>query len=224
MGSSFSARRVRVRLQVFGWFLLSVTAFACSSPNEVGESPRANVGGSAGHAGHPPTLLPGAGGLGTSGSGGGFAGGSSPANTVGGQGGDGGASGGPSSGASSGGISAGGSAGSAGGSGGSSGAATNAACAMIKSEYAAALDKQLACKPNTGSQCTNAAAAAPGCECRVFIQPADPFAIENLSNVANGWFDADCSMPSCPAKCSTAVAGTCQADAKSPIGGRCVSP
>ncbi|MES1184336.1 MAG: hypothetical protein ABUL60_11000, partial [Myxococcales bacterium] len=91
-------------------------------------------------------------------------------------------------------------------------------------EYAAELEKQLACNPSAGSQCTNHVPAAPGCECRVFMQPSDPFAIEHLSNVANGWFEADCSMPGCPAKCSTAATGTCQADAKSPSGGRCITP
>ncbi len=100
----------------------------------------------------------------------------------------------------------------------------NAACKIVADEYAAELDKQLACNPSAGSQCTNRAAAAPGCACRVFIHPSDPFAIEHLSNVANGWFDADCSLPSCPAKCSTAVVGTCQADAKSVLGGHCVTP
>lgn len=95
---------------------------------------------------------------------------------------------------------------------------------MIASEYASELEKQLGCNPSAGSQCTNRVAAAPGCECRVFIQPSDPFAIEHLSNVANGWFDADCSTPTCPENCSTAVAGTCQADAKSPLGGRCLTP
>jgi hypothetical protein len=95
---------------------------------------------------------------------------------------------------------------------------------MVKAEYAEELEKQLACKPGASSQCTNKAALAPGCECRVFIQPADPFAIEHLSNVGNGWFEADCSIATCPTKCSTATAGTCQADAKSPLGGRCVTP
>ena len=66
--------------------------------------------------------------------------------------------------------------------------------------------------------------AAPGCECRIFMQPADPFAIEHLSNVASGWFSADCSMPSCPAKCSTAVTGTCQAQPNTKLGGRCLTP
>ena len=93
----------------------------------------------------------------------------------------------------------------------------------MKAEYESELEKQLACNPNAGSQCANKVAAAPGCECRVFMQPSDPFAIEHLSNVANGWFDADCSMPTCPARCSTAATGTCQADSKSPLGGRCVS-
>jgi hypothetical protein len=95
---------------------------------------------------------------------------------------------------------------------------------MIESEYLAELEKQLACKPGAASQCVNKADAAPGCDCRVFIQPADPFAIEHLSNLVNGWFDADCSMPSCPAKCAAAVAGTCQADPSSSLGGRCVTP
>jgi hypothetical protein len=95
---------------------------------------------------------------------------------------------------------------------------------MVQTEYATELDKQLACKPNVAAQCVDRAAAAPGCECRVFIQPGDPFAIEHLSNVASGWFDADCSMASCPAQCSSAAAGTCQADPSSPLGGRCVTP
>jgi hypothetical protein len=112
----------------------------------------------------------------------------------------------------------------AGSASGGSGGANAAVCQMVKTEYADELDKQLACKPGAGAQCTNKVAAAPGCECRVFIQPADPFAIEHLSNVGNGWFEADCGMASCPAKCSTAAAGTCQVDAKSPLGGRCVTP
>jgi hypothetical protein len=114
--------------------------------------------------------------------------------------------------------------GSAGSSAGQSSAGTSAVCDMVKSEYLAELDRQLECTPNASQQCTDRAAAAPGCECRVFIEPTDPFAIEHLSNIANGWFDADCSMPSCPAKCSNATAGTCQADVSSPLGGRCTSP
>jgi hypothetical protein len=113
---------------------------------------------------------------------------------------------------------------SGGGGAGGGGAGTSAACQAVKSEYAAELELQLACNPNAASQCVNKAAAAPGCECRVFIQPADPFAIEHLSNVANGWFDGDCSMPSCPAKCTTAAVGNCQADPKSSLGGRCFTP
>jgi len=121
------------------------------------------------------------------------------------------------------GTNGGGNAGSASG-GGSGGSSSAAQCALIKADYAAELEKQLECKPGAGSQCTNRAAAAAGCECRVFIQPSDPFAIEHLLNLDNEWFEEDCSMPSCPAKCSTAAAGTCQADAKSSLGGRCVSP
>jgi hypothetical protein len=109
-----------------------------------------------------------------------------------------------------------------GGGGGSAG--SSAACQMVKSDYMAELEKQLACNPSAGSQCLSRAVAAPGCECRVFIQPGDPFAIEHLTNVADGWYAADCSMPICPAKCTTASAGNCQADSKSPLGGRCVTP
>lgn len=106
----------------------------------------------------------------------------------------------------------------------SSGSAASDACENVASDYAAELAQQLQCDPKDPSPCTDRVRAAPGCECRVFIEPADPFAIEHLSNVASGWFDADCSNPVCPEKCSTAQAGTCQADANSPRGGRCVTP
>ncbi len=111
-----------------------------------------------------------------------------------------------------------------GGSAGSGDAGASAMCPAIKAEYAAELEKQLGCKPNAASQCTDRVAAGAGCECLVFIEPSDPFAIEHLSNVANGWFDADCSMPTCPAQCTTAAVGTCQADSKYALGGRCVTP
>jgi hypothetical protein len=113
--------------------------------------------------------------------------------------------------------------GSAGSNAGQSGAGMSDVCDRVRSEYLTELDRQLDCNPNAGQQCVNRAAAAPGCECRVFIQPTDPFAIEQLSNLADGWFTADCNMPSCPLACSTASAGTCQPDARSPLGGRCTS-
>ncbi|MDF3071310.1 MAG: hypothetical protein K0R38_6911 [Polyangiaceae bacterium] len=100
----------------------------------------------------------------------------------------------------------------------------SSACPTVKADYAGELDKQLLCNPNGSSQCTDRVAAAAGCQCLVFIEPADPFAIEHLLNLENAWFEADCSMPACPAKCSTASAGNCQADSNSPLGGRCVSP
>lgn len=114
--------------------------------------------------------------------------------------------------------------GGASGAGSGGGAGNSTMCKMIQAEYAAELEKQVQCNPKAGSQCTNKVAAAPGCECRVFMQPSDPFAIENMSNIADGWFRADCSMPTCPAKCTTATVGTCQADSKSSLGGRCITP
>jgi hypothetical protein len=210
---------------------LSLAAVACSAPGPGSDPSDANASGAAGQAGSAQagtsSVSSGAGGVAAAAGGstplggGGIANGGSSAGHAGGGGvavaGVGGAM---LAGNHSGGASVGGSA----GNGGSGGVDTNAVCQMVKSEYAAELDKQLGCNPNAGSQCTNKVAAAPGCECRVFMQPTDPFAIEHLSNVGNGWFEADCSMPSCPAKCTTAAAGTCQADAKSPLGGRCVTP
>jgi hypothetical protein len=137
----------------------------------------------------------------------------------GGSGGSAGKAGGGSSGGA-GKASTGGAAGS--GSGGSAG--NSNACKMVQAEYAAELERQLQCNPKAGSQCMGRVSAAPGCECRVFITPSDPFAIENMSNIAGGWFDADCSNPTCPAKCTTATVGTCQADSKSSLGGHCVTP
>ncbi len=107
-------------------------------------------------------------------------------------------------------------------SGGSTG--TSAACKMIQATYAAELEKQLGCNPRGASQCMGHGVAAAGCSCQVFIQPTDPFAIENLSNFDNDWYVADCTMPTCPARCTTATAGTCQADTRYSLGGRCVTP
>jgi hypothetical protein len=208
----------------------SALTFACSAPNSGGDPRGAASGGSAGQAGGRPSATSGApsslgGNGGAIGGGGAF----SSAGAVSGNGGSGGKAdagtgGSTVAGGHSGGVSGGGGSAGIGGNGGASGASANATCSTVKSEYAAELEKQLACDPSASSQCTNKVAAAPGCECRVFMQPSDPFAIEHLSNVANGWFDADCSMPACPAKCSTAATGTCQADAKSPSGGRCITP
>jgi hypothetical protein len=118
-------------------------------------------------------------------------------------------------------TSAGASGGGAGGSATAGAAGTvgnEARCAEIEAEYAGALQLQLTCSPNGANQCGSSAEAAPGCDCHVFIQPKDPFAIENLLNLQFDWFDADCSSPECPADCSSAAQGTCSPN------GRCVAP
>jgi hypothetical protein len=221
------------RLALSSCSLLVLSGFACSGSHPGTET--AGGSGSGGHSGSAPSAA----GTPSAGTGGGAAGavatsggagaatagtaaGGSATNNAGAGGHNSAGMAGTSAGGAHAGSAAGGSAGTT--SAGNGGTSSAAVCDMVKTEYAAELAKQLECKPGAGSQCANRAAAAPGCECRVFIQPSDPFAIEHLSNVANGWFDADCSNPTCPAKCSTAAAGTCQADAKSSLGGRCVSP
>lgn len=225
MGSSVFGRRVSAYAS---WLLLSWLALACSAPGNTNEPVTASgvagqVATSAGNGGALSSSGGSSAGVGTSGDGGALA---SAGSLNGGGGGAGGSQGGAGGSAAAGNHAGGGggAGGLAAGGTGGTGGSNAAVCQMVKTEYADELEKQLACKPGSGSQCTNKVAAAPGCECRVFIQPADPFAIEHLSNVGNGWFEADCSMASCPAKCSTATAGTCQADAKSPLGGRCVTP
>lgn len=205
--------------------MLGVVAPACSSSNADGERAEA-VSGFAGEAVGSSTSMAGAvaagaGGVGAVGGTAAQSGGQSGGAGRGGAGSGGsaamaGTSGAPTGGGGGGGVN--GSAGKAGSAG------VSAQCAEIADDYATELDQQLACDPNSGSQCHDRVAAAPGCECRVFIQPADPFAIEHLSNVANGWFDLDCSQPSCPAGCTSAVSGRCDADPESPLGGRCVTP
>jgi hypothetical protein len=136
-----------------------------------------------------------------------------------------GSSGGHTGGSASGGKSGGTGGATTGGSatGGSGG--VSAKCKMIQAEYAAELEKQLGCNPSAANQCTGPAVIAAGCECEVFIQPADPFAIENLSNYSNAWFNEDCGTPICPTTtCSNARKGTCKADSKSSLGGRCTTP
>jgi hypothetical protein len=199
-------------------WLLGATAFACAGPEKSSESPNASFGGLAslagGTFGGTSAAHSGASGLATFGGSGTPAGGGSSGHAGSGGRGDVGMGGTSLGGTHSAGVSGGGS--NAGASAGG-GAGTAAVCPMVASEYQAELERQLLCNPQAASQCANKVAAAPGCECRVFIQPSDPFAIENL-------FVADCSMPICPAKCSTAATGTCRADPSSALGGRCVTP
>ena len=223
--------------------LLGATPFACSAgeasreprnPSVAGAGDRGGstwAGSSGAHTSGAGSLgtpgngggahTSGAGSLGTPGNGGAFDAASPPGGAGGGGRSDLGLAGAPLGGTHSGGTSAG-----VGGegSGGVGSAGTSAVCQMIKVEYQSELEKQLLCNPKAASQCANKVAAAPGCDCRVFIQPTDPFAIEHLSNVMDGWFGADCSTPSCPAKCTTAATGTCQADSNSSLGGHCMTP
>jgi hypothetical protein len=212
--------------------LLGALALACSSPAEVGDVQSVGGGGAGANtqAGAGGMLAAGAGGLGASGGlgGAGLGGAAGAAPVAGGPSGSVG-HGGAGAGAGAGGV-AGAQIGVAGGSSGHAGAAgqgaagASAACQMIASEYAAELEKQLACDPQASSPCTDRAVAAPGCSCRLLIEPSDPFAIESLSNLEAGWFEADCATPTCSATCSAAAAGICQVDPKSARGGRCVTP
>jgi hypothetical protein len=94
---------------------------------------------------------------------------------------------------------------------------------MVQSDYAAELEKQVACNPRLSSmQCAGRVPAAPACgNCRIAIEPKDPFAIENLTNIEDGWFRAGCSMPTCPTPCPSGTRAVCQTDATSTLGGRC---
>lgn len=203
------------------WWPLLVAAAVCGCLPTTRDDSAGGGGAAPGLAGSSAQAMAGAesGGVGSGMAGGNivsFAGGGSAAGGVGGVAGQAGTSGAPGGAMSA--------SGSAGSSAGQSGAGTSAVCDEVRSEYFAELARQLDCNPSASQQCVNRAAAAPGCECRVFIQPTDPFAIEQLSNVASGWFDADCSMPSCPMRCSTAATGRCEVDASAALGGRCVSP
>jgi hypothetical protein len=208
--------------------LSGLLALACSAPSASREPEDVEISAAAGRAGSASAGMGGAlsSAAGRAGATGGTFTSAGTATSTAGVAGKAGAGSGGLSGSGTGGATTGGVATGDGGGGSASGGGSGASavCEGVNAEYASELEKQLACNPNAGSQCANKVAAAPGCECRVFMQPSDPFAIEHLSNVANGWFDADCSMPTCPARCSTAATGTCQADSKSPLGGRCVSP
>jgi hypothetical protein len=93
----------------------------------------------------------------------------------------------------------------------------------VQSDYAAELALQVACNPKVSSaQCAGRVPAAPACgNCRIAIEPKDPFAIENLANIEDGWFRAGCSMPTCPMPCPSGTRAVCQTDAMSTLGGRC---
>lgn len=185
--------------------------------------PNANSDAMAGAAGtHGGSMSAVAGSAGTHGGGSGAGAGSNGgASTIAGSAGTHGGGSGTPAGAANGGSGAGsaGSPGDAGSSGGSSSA--DAECERIANEYATALEKQVACNPDLPGQCADRVPAGAGCECRIFIEPKDPFAIENLFNINDDWFSAACTTRACPDTCPTASRGTCQADATSELGGRC---
>jgi hypothetical protein len=104
------------------------------------------------------------------------------------------------------------------------GAANAAVCTRIKTEYATELQKQVSCDPRLSrTQCGGRVASGAGCGCQVFVEPKDLFAIENLANVQDEWFTANCSDAMCPATCPSAARATCQADSSLDLGGRCVT-
>ena len=125
---------------------------------------------------------------------------------------------------SSGGRSGAGGAAGAAGTGGAAGDAGNSeACRMVQSEYATELATQVACDPTLSrTQCAGRVPAGPGCDCRIAIEPKDPFAIEHLANIEQSWFQAGCSMRTCPMPCPPGTRAVCQTDAMSTLGGRCV--
>ena len=178
--------------------------------------------GSGGSSGRGGALPEGGASGGAAGAGGtaGSSAGSSPGGGAG-AGGTAGRSSGGAAGTGAGGID-GGSSGGTSGAGGAAGAAgTNGeACRKVQSDYAAELVTQVACKVSS-AQCASRVPAAPGCECRIAIEPKDPFAIENLLNIEDGWFRAGCSMPTCPMPCPPGTRAVCQTDAMSTLGGRC---
>jgi hypothetical protein len=95
-------------------------------------------------------------------------------------------------------------------------------CAELAKAYADELAVQVACTPGAQNQCQSRVEAVPGCDCRVPIQPKDPFAIENLFNMQDDWLTADCAPLTCLATCPSGN-GRCQADSGSTLGGRCVA-
>jgi hypothetical protein len=88
----------------------------------------------------------------------------------------------------------------------------SASCAQIATEYASSFDQQITCNPGAGDQCQDRIEAGPGCDCLVFIEPKDPFAIEHLTNVFIDYLDADCENPMCPGTCPGGTRGICGSD------------
>ena len=104
----------------------------------------------------------------------------------------------------------GGAAGSTAGAAGTGG--TSPTCAEIETEYATSFAEQLSCDPGDADQCRDRIEAAAGCDCLVFIEPKDPFAIEHLLDVNIDWLDADCENPTCPSPCPSGARGACGSD------------
>lgn len=179
----------------------------CSSQDRRAETTSAGQGGSA------PLVRPGVGGAsGAANVAGGGQGGAEPSVTSGGGAAAGGLAGSSAGGGVANGGSASGSAGAAGASSSGGASSPSAQCAEIEAEYATSLAEQVACNSAAGDQCDSRVEAAPGCDCRVVIEPKDPYAIEHLLNLQADWFDADCENPKCPSDCAEAARGSCAAN------------
>jgi hypothetical protein len=85
-------------------------------------------------------------------------------------------------------------------------------CAEFEANYETELTLQRTCTPGGGAdQCGDFINIAPGCECTVHITPKDPFAIENLLNLQQLWFNRDCTAD-CPDVCPMGQEGVCGGD------------
>jgi hypothetical protein len=100
---------------------------------------------------------------------------------------------------------------------GTSPASTADMCLAISTEYATALAKAGECTPGAANTCTKPVLASFYCRCQTFV--SGPTA--NLTAIA-ARFDAAGCVSLCTGLCAMPTGATCQADATSSTGGRCV--
>jgi hypothetical protein len=94
---------------------------------------------------------------------------------------------------------------------------TPATCQAISTDYATALAKASECTLGLANRCTKPVIASFTCRCHAFVSGST----DELSAISARFDSAGC-VSQCTGKCATSTGATCEVDATSSTGGRCV--
>jgi hypothetical protein len=90
-------------------------------------------------------------------------------------------------------------------------------CQAISTDYATALAKASECTLGLANRCTKSVIASFTCRCHAFVSGST----DELTAIS-AHFDAGGCVSQCTGSCATVTGATCEVDATSSTGGRCV--